>query len=67
MKSKTTSTEVNADTVRTLALVAGITLPEEDVEPLVGALRNHLKGMETLDTLDLDESDPIVTFDPRWR
>ncbi len=59
--------EVNADVVRTLAGVAGIALPDEDVEPLVGALRNHLKGMEILDTLDLDESDPIVTFDPRWR
>jgi Asp-tRNA(Asn)/Glu-tRNA(Gln) amidotransferase C subunit len=59
--------DVDADVVRTLAGVAGITLPEEDVEPLVGALRNHLKGMEVLDSLDLEESDPIVTFDPRWK
>lgn len=59
--------EVDADVVRTLAGVAGISLPEEDVEPLVGALRNHLKGMEVLDQLDLEESDPIVTFDPRWK
>ena len=61
------SEDVDADVVRTLAGVAGIKLPEEDVEPLVGALRNHLKGMEVLDGLDLDESDPIVTFDPRWK
>ena len=59
--------DVDADVVRTLARVAGISLPEEDVEPLVGALRNHLKGMEVLDGLDLEESDPIVTFDPRWK
>jgi Asp-tRNA(Asn)/Glu-tRNA(Gln) amidotransferase C subunit len=58
--------EVDADVVRTLARVAGIKLPEEDVEPLVGALRNHLAGMKALDELDLDEADPIVTFDPRW-
>jgi Asp-tRNA(Asn)/Glu-tRNA(Gln) amidotransferase C subunit len=59
--------EVDAATVRTLADVAGIKVPEEDVEPLVGALRNHLKGMEVLDRLDLEEFDPIVVFDPRWR
>ena len=58
--------DVDADVVRTLARVAGINIPEEDVEPLVGALRNHLAGMKALDELDVDEADPIVTFDPRW-
>jgi hypothetical protein len=58
--------DVDADVVRTLAAVAGISLPDEDVEPLVGALRNHMKGVEELDRLDLGESDPIVDFDPRW-
>jgi hypothetical protein len=61
-----TPDEVDGGVVRTLADVAGISVPDEDVEPLVGALRNHLKGMALLDTLDLDEYDPIVTFDPRW-
>ena len=58
--------EVDADVVRTLARVAGIVLPEEDVQPLIGALKNHFEGMEALDELDIDEADPIVTFDPRW-
>jgi hypothetical protein len=58
--------DVDADVVRTLAGVAGISVPEEDLQPLVGALQNHLRGMEKLDGLDLDESDPIVDFDPRW-
>lgn len=58
--------EVNADVVRTLAMVAGITIPEEDVKPLIGALRNHLAGMEALEALAIDEADPIVTFDPTW-
>jgi Asp-tRNA(Asn)/Glu-tRNA(Gln) amidotransferase C subunit len=58
--------QVDAETVRTLARVAGIKLPDEDVEPLVGALRNHLAGMRALEDLDIDEADPIVTFDPRW-
>jgi len=58
--------KIDAGVVRTLAQVAGIKLPEEDVEPLVGALRNHLAGMKALEDLDIDEADPIVTFDPRW-
>ena len=58
--------EVDPDVVRTLARVAGITIPDEDIQPLVGALRNHLAGMKALEDLDLDEADPIVTFDPRW-
>jgi Asp-tRNA(Asn)/Glu-tRNA(Gln) amidotransferase C subunit len=58
--------EVDAEVVGTLAAVAGISVPEEDVQPLVGALRNHMKGMEELDRLDLEEFDPIVDFDPRW-
>lgn len=59
--------KIDADVVRTLAQVAGIKLPEEDVEPLVGALRNHLAGMKALEELDIDEADPIVAFDARWQ
>ena len=61
------SEEVDADVIRTLASVAGITIPDEDIQPLIGALRNHLAGMKALEDLDIDEADPIVTFDPRWR
>ncbi len=60
------SEEVDADVIRTLAAVAGITIPDEDIQPLIGALRNHLAGMKALEDLDIDEADPIVTFDPRW-
>ncbi|HVC76462.1 MAG TPA: hypothetical protein VND96_08090 [Candidatus Micrarchaeaceae archaeon] len=59
--------EVNADVIRTLASVAGITVPEEDMQPLVGAFRNHLAGMKALEDMDIDEADPIVIFDPRWQ
>jgi len=58
--------EVNADVIRTLAQVAGIKLPEEDIQPLIGAFKNHLVGMEALAELDLEEHDPIVTFDASW-
>ena len=59
--------DVDADLIKTLARVAGIEVPEEDLEPLVGAYRNHLAGMASLEGLDLEEQDPIVVFDPRWR
>jgi hypothetical protein len=61
-----TPEEVDADTIHTLANVAGILIPDEDVKPLIGALRNHLAGMKALEDLNIDEADPIVTFDPRW-
>ncbi len=58
--------EVDAGVIRTLAAVAGISVPDEDVEPLVAAYRNHLAGMAALERLELDGHDPIVTLDPRW-
>lgn len=59
--------EVDRETVQVLACVAGIRVPDEDLDALVAALRNHLEGVAALDALDLDESDPIVTFDARWQ
>ena len=58
--------EVDAGVIRTLADVAGIEIPDEDIEPLIGAFRNHLAGMKVLDDLDLGENDPITVLDPRW-
>ena len=59
--------DVDASVIATLAGVAGIDVPAEDVEPLIAAYRNHLAGMAALEALELDDHDPIVTFDPRWR
>jgi hypothetical protein len=59
--------EVDDNVIRTLARVAGIDVPEEDIEPLIGAYRNHLAGMKVLDQLELDEHDPLPTFDATWR
>ena len=61
-----TPEEVDAKVIRTLADVAGIRVPEEDIEPLIGSFKNHLTGMAILDGLDLDEQDPIAVFDPTW-
>jgi hypothetical protein len=59
--------QVDANVIRTLADVAGIVIPDEDMEPLIGAFKNHLTGMAALDELELEEHDPITVFDPRWR
>ncbi len=58
--------EVDANVIRTLGKVAGIDIPDEDIEPLIAAYRNHLAGMAVLDQLELDEHDPLVTFDATW-
>ncbi len=58
--------EVNEDLIRTLADVSGISIPAEDLKPLVAAFKTHLTGMLDLDALDITEHDPIVTFDPSW-
>ncbi len=58
--------QVNAQVIRQLGDVAGITIPEEDIGPLISAFKNHLEGMNELDGLDISEHDPIVTFDPTW-
>jgi Asp-tRNA(Asn)/Glu-tRNA(Gln) amidotransferase C subunit len=59
--------QVDARVIATLAQVAGIEIPKEDMEPLIAAFKNHLAGMEALEGLDLEEHDPITVFDPRWR
>lgn len=59
--------KVDAGVIRTVAEVAGIVIPDEDIEPLIGAFKNHLAGMKALDDLDLGENDPITVFDPRWQ
>ena len=59
--------KVDAGVIRTLADVAGIEIPDEDIEPLIGAFKNHLEGMKVLDDLDFGENDPITIFDPRWQ
>ena len=58
--------EISADTVRLLAQVVGISLPEEDVDSVVAALRSYKSAFSALEALDLNEIDPVVVTDPRW-
>jgi hypothetical protein len=65
-KEGTLDQEITPDTVRRLAEVAGITVPAEDVDSVVAALRAYRSAFRPLETLDLTEVDPVVVTDPRW-
>lgn len=58
--------EITPDTVRQLADVAGITVPAEDVDSVVAALRAYRSAFKAVEALDLTEVDPVVVTDPRW-
>ena len=65
-KEKAMELEVTSDTVRQLAKVAGITVPDEDMDSVVAALRVYRAAFKSLEALDLTEVDPVVVTDPRW-
>ena len=52
--------------IRDLAQSLGLSIPEEDLEPLSTALRDQLASIERIEALDLDGIGPVLRFDPRW-
>jgi len=65
-KEGTLKQEITPDTVLRLAEVASITVPDEDVDSVVAALRAYRSAFEPVEALDLTEVDPVVVTDPRW-
>jgi Asp-tRNA(Asn)/Glu-tRNA(Gln) amidotransferase C subunit len=65
-KEKGMEKEITTETVLRLAEVAGITLPDEDVESVAAVLRSYRSAFKALEKLDLTEVDPVVVTDPRW-
>ncbi len=58
---------VTPETIRTLASLVGIEVPQKDEERLAAALGGHLAAIDGLARqLDLEHVDPAVHFDPRW-
>lgn len=53
-------------TILRLAALAGLSIPEEDLEALSTALRDQLDSIARLETLDLSGIGPIHRFDARW-
>jgi hypothetical protein len=59
--------EVTPELVRSIAELAGITLPPQDMQALVRVMTNQIAMAATLRPLDFDDVPPITTLDPRWR
>ena len=58
--------EITADTVRRLAEVVGIQVPDEDLPGIVATFKSYRTAFEAVEALDLTEVDPVVVTDPRW-
>jgi hypothetical protein len=55
-------TDLDIDTLRTLARVAGLDLAEDELERLLPLVRFARRAAAELDELGLDESEPAVHF-----
>ena len=53
--------------VALLAELAGLRFPPEDLAPLAEALEAHLEFVAPLLHSDIDDVNPSLTHDPRWR
>jgi hypothetical protein len=53
--------------VALLAELAGLRFPPDDLTPLAEALDAHLDFVAPLLNAELDETNPSLTHDPRWR
>ena len=62
-----TEVEVTPELVRSIAELAGIVLPPEDMERLVAIMANQIAMAARLRPLDFDDVPPITGFDPRWK
>jgi Asp-tRNA(Asn)/Glu-tRNA(Gln) amidotransferase C subunit len=49
-----------------VALLAGLTVPEERAELVRGTLESVYGLIDQLDALHLDETPPATAFDARW-
>ena len=58
--------EPASTTVRELAALAGLALPEEDVVPLAAMLAGHAELVAPLLALDLTDTPSALDLDPRW-
>jgi len=58
--------EITAEVIRSIADLAGITVPEEDLAPLAAVMTNQVAMVELLRPRDFRDVPPIVSLDPRW-
>jgi hypothetical protein len=58
---------IDGELIKHVAAFAGLSVPDGDLALLAGAAQNQLSAADVLRTLELDDVEPIVSFDPRWR
>jgi hypothetical protein len=58
---------IDQQLIKHVAALTGLVVPDEDLDLLAGAAQNQLTAAEMLRALELDDLEPIVSFDPRWR
>ena len=61
---------LDKDTVRRIAMLAQLRVPDEDLEPMAGELNNILGWIEQLDEVDTDGVEPMTSvsdFRPELR
>jgi hypothetical protein len=57
---------VDPELIRTLGRFTSLDIPEEDLIPLAGAIRQHLAAMAALERLDLTGIESPLIFGPTW-
>jgi hypothetical protein len=57
---------LDPDTVRVLAKVAGIEVPDEDLALLMAALEQHLASIDALPTMEITDVEPPLVFRVMW-
>jgi hypothetical protein len=58
---------ISSDAIQHLALLIGLDVPAGDLDFLQTVFANQTASSRALLPLELDDLEPIVTFDPRWR
>lgn len=57
---------ITVPVLQSLAALAGITIPDEDLEPVRAVLANQWAMVNQLRPLAFADVPPIVSMDPRW-
>ena len=57
---------ITPTTIEELAGLAGLPLEPARREMLAAVLQQFIDGVHAMDTLDLGEAEPAITFDARW-
>jgi hypothetical protein len=66
IRAVTATEPISPEITRLMARLAGVIVPEEDIQLLTAALGSQLASIAALDELDLTDVNPAVEFDATW-